>query len=507
MNEIVEMAYALFAKNFVDFIVYVAIAFTFLVGVFKCIFPLNKSAGYLRRAIRTLDKMQKKDNARPVWQNELFMGKKMQSTWRRFLYAAKERQTRGVSCDVCDYINDDSAIYAFGNYSLSEVVPTLLTSLGILGTFIGLMRGLGGLDISDASKTMESIPVMIGGMSFAFSTSIAGIGCSIFYNVFFRIAQGKAMKALDEFQSVFSQLVMEYPLDEETYAICQREDQVAYLRNTLSGVAGQVADRVSEAVERSFVPITNAMHHFIMGQTQSQMEGIAHISRQFIDHMTGSLSDQFLQLGNALSQINRTAQESQRQYVQATAATENILKELSTTQRVTEGIIGRFENYIQVLNKGRQHEETFVMQANEVLQSLTHSALEQKKQLENLYIVQEDVVNSINEYANRSKQTMQTICDRSDYVNRMAQGTSRDLQESTKELRASYVDFAQNISAGMQNTLKEFDNSMQKMLFTFGQVQISTANGNGDVIGALSDLEQTLRGIELLLKQTQSGKE
>ena len=82
---------------------------------------------------------------------------------------------RGLNCNVEDYVNDDTVIYAVGHAQLAEVVPGLLTSLGILGTFIGLMRGLSGLDLNDAAKTMESIPQLIGGMTYAFTTSIAQV--------------------------------------------------------------------------------------------------------------------------------------------------------------------------------------------------------------------------------------------------------------------------------------------------------------------------------------------
>lgn len=57
-----------------------------------------------------------------------------------------------------------------------EVTPTLLTTLGILGTFLGIAIGLLGFD---ASHIESSIPLLLGGLKQAFTTSIIGILLSI----------------------------------------------------------------------------------------------------------------------------------------------------------------------------------------------------------------------------------------------------------------------------------------------------------------------------------------
>ncbi|QGU33735.1 hypothetical protein [Thermochromatium tepidum] len=53
-----------------------------------------------------------------------------------------------------------------------QATPTLLTTLGILGTFLGIAIGL--LDF-DASRIEDSIPLLLEGLRLAFITSIVGI--------------------------------------------------------------------------------------------------------------------------------------------------------------------------------------------------------------------------------------------------------------------------------------------------------------------------------------------
>ncbi|PZX14950.1 MotA/TolQ/ExbB proton channel family protein [Breznakibacter xylanolyticus] len=59
-----------------------------------------------------------------------------------------------------------------------ESIPTVFTTLGILGTFVGIYFGLQNFDVD---KITESIPSLLDGMKTAFSTSIWGIVLSLIF--------------------------------------------------------------------------------------------------------------------------------------------------------------------------------------------------------------------------------------------------------------------------------------------------------------------------------------
>lgn len=65
-------------------------------------------------------------------------------------------------------------------HGLTSYTPTLLTTIGILGTFAGIIAGLLGFDID---KIDESIGLLLGGLKTAFTTSLAGMVLSILYKV------------------------------------------------------------------------------------------------------------------------------------------------------------------------------------------------------------------------------------------------------------------------------------------------------------------------------------
>ena len=60
-----------------------------------------------------------------------------------------------------------------------QITPNMLTSLGILGTFVGIVLGLSDLELSDRELMQQGIQTLIEGMGTAFITSVAGILGSI----------------------------------------------------------------------------------------------------------------------------------------------------------------------------------------------------------------------------------------------------------------------------------------------------------------------------------------
>src|SRR5690606_19842245 len=68
-------------------------------------------------------------------------------------------------------------IYKDTHPRYQQFAPGLLTTLGILGTFVGISIGLANFDANDIDG---SIPPLLDGLKTAFITSIVGIALSIF---------------------------------------------------------------------------------------------------------------------------------------------------------------------------------------------------------------------------------------------------------------------------------------------------------------------------------------
>ena len=306
-----EQLLSLLGTNLVDFLVYGAIALVVLVGVCKCIYPVFRNGSLLNRAVAKLEKTAG-NNQRPSWREPRFLGRALRNEWQKFLLNAGQLDVRGMPCDIEDYINEDSVIDKPGHSQLAELIPSLLTSLGILGTFIGLMEGLTSVNFSDAQGTMDSIPLLLTGMRFAFATSVAGITCSLLFNMFYRMSVGRACRALDSFDEAFYELAMPRPLSPEVQLICQKQDEEERLARIAEAVGNRLSSSLEMAVSRAMDPLTKSLDTFIQGATQEQVEGVRRIVGQFVSQMNAQLSGQMTTLGHTMEMVSQGQLQTQK---------------------------------------------------------------------------------------------------------------------------------------------------------------------------------------------------
>ena len=353
-----------------DYVVYGAIAIVTLIGLFKCLIPLWRTTSALRRAITRLQDNAGKQLDKPVWQESRFVGRRLKNSWLRFLQNAEQLDRRGLPTNVEDYINDDTVTHGPGNAGLAERIPNLLTSLGILGTFMGLSRGLSSLNFADSARLISGIPDLLSGMRFAFGTSVAGISCSLVFNMLNRISQGSSYRAIDDFVTSFTQLAMSRPLDNDVQMIIQNQDRNFMLQGINETLADRLAENVGRSISRSLNPVAESMDRFIVGTTRNQIEGVNQIVNRFLSEMDRSMGNQF----SSLSQTMNALEQSQLRAYQSTtdnlSAAEGIVRNAQSLQDITSHALDKFDVYMRQINKVRERDENFERRSADLLNDM-----------------------------------------------------------------------------------------------------------------------------------------
>lgn len=480
MTDILNML----AASLADVLVYGAIAVITIVGFVKCIFPSRGCARLLRRAVRRLEVMTIRDGTTPVWQDPLFLGKPMQTAWRRFLVNAEQLDSRGINCDVEDYINDDTVIYAHSHTQLGDVIPGILTSLGILGTFIGLVRGLGALDLSTADNTMKGISDMISGMNFAFGTSIAGCACSLLFNILNRAGIGSVQNALDSFYEAFTEFVMQRPLSDNVQAICQQEDRAAFLRHAVSELGRTMTEGVGNAVNASMAPVTQSVSRYIALETEKQLEGLDRIVSGFVSRMNSALDSQLIHLGQTLSAVNQSQAVDRQAMDTSLSAASDILEGMQQVSALMQHVAGRLEEYARESESAWQDQQSFAGQTQQLLQGMHEAAEEQMNYIASLRAAQEGLQTGMQQYADWSGRVLEAVHQQSRDTGEAAVQVSQAMQTSSRDLSESYASFVESISGGLSRTMGLFEENMH---------------------GMISLLDSKLESIEKTARSVQSG--
>lgn len=352
-----------------EWLVYCAIAVVTLIGICKCIYPMLRNASLLNRAVVKLEKTTAAGE-RPAWREPRFLGRALRPQWQQFLLNAGQLDIRGMACDTRDYINEETAIDQPGHAQLAELIPSLLTSLGILGTFLGLMEGLTSVDFSNAEGTLTSIPTLLGGMRFAFATSVAGIACSLAFNMGNRIASGHALRALNNFEEAFYELAMPRPLDADVQLLCSKQDEEERMNRMAQTIGSQVASALEVSLSQTFTPMTRTMDSFMRGATVEQAEAMRSVVNQFFQQMNASLNGQLTAISDAMSIVNQGQLQTQKNLQSTLNMTQNMNENARTMQLVSGEISTNLKEICQRLDQQVADQQNRLENAEQATQDL-----------------------------------------------------------------------------------------------------------------------------------------
>jgi methyl-accepting chemotaxis protein len=160
------------------------------------------------------------------------------------------------SVDAFEIFTDDRLAAGLSSNRIFQALPGILTGLGVLGTFIGLQLGIGGLDLQDLTKLETSIVPLIQGCAVAFSTSVWGVGTGLLFSFLEKLLEGLANRKVRRLQQQIDSLVPRY-VPEEAMADLARSSRSS--EDLLKGLAVAIGNEMQKAIGRLGTEIKDAV--------------------------------------------------------------------------------------------------------------------------------------------------------------------------------------------------------------------------------------------------------
>ena len=468
---------------FPDGVIYLLIAMVFVVGVFKCCRPLFRNAGALRRGARLLVESTKAKNPRPSWNDPDFLGKRLQPIWRQFLQSTDVARSKGVMTDVADYIDDDTIVDGLGKSSLADMIPGLCTSLGILGTFVGLVMGLEGLDLMDIDSYLQ----LTSGISIAFYTSIVGIIASLVFNIINRMAVGRAQAALDHFISTFYKHAIPQPVDASTQILTYEREQADALSQFAEDMSVRMAGEINHAISTAMSPVQRSMEDFLNVATRAQVDGLDYVVARFIDRMNVALEGQLHRLGEALAQTAEGQFQAHQDLRGAVESISGLTQSVTEVQGISEQLIQKFAAYTTDMENAYKQVSITQNDAVELLEAMSQSSTRQARYLSALQEYQAKLQESFQDYTLWTDKFVGGLEERTAAQNETLEQISMEMRASSDLLRGAYKSFVESIELGLANALGLFDENMQNLTH--------------QMHGTLSDIQETMISLEAAMKR------
>jgi len=188
-----------------------------------------------------------------------------------------------------------------------SITPSALTTLGILGTFIGILLGLAQFDVNAIDK---SVPALLDGMKLAFATSITGIGSSLFFKgtaAFLekagandsQVTPSDILNTLNSISEKTSQAAEDNKTSMEELRNAISSDKDSSLITQVQKLRSTVSDGQDELIKE----FKDFASHMAENNQKALIEALESVIRDFNEKLTEQFGENFKQLNLAVEKL------------------------------------------------------------------------------------------------------------------------------------------------------------------------------------------------------------
>lgn len=455
----------------------------YAVGMFGGMFRMNDLSRAFRDAADELkDIFQspgKIDTSKLSSLNGIFHHRYLDDKMQAFTDTISQSQ-EGIG-DIEEYLNEED-VDEHIHKRLLEMVPDIFTSLGILGTFVGLVWGLKNFEPSNYEAMTTSVASLVDGIKVAFLTSIYGIAMSIVYSCGMKSEYSSLTSNLQSFLDRFHTYVMPTAESESmNILVASQKNQTAAMEQMAEKFSVQMADSFEKVITPTFQKMNDSLDVLVNSVTKCQEDAIKEILDTFLKEMNLSFKTQFEDFGRALTQL-KDAQTDNTNY------TTNLYQSMS--RQLSEAYAEHEHMMRSMLEDTSAAQKDYLDMAGRILKDNQAIQKEQQADYQHLADYLKEAESSSAKFWVACNQTMQK------YVEAAAQGM--DKITASGKRNAELAQANQQVVAEFDARLQEFMNYQKLSYKTMDQVRRLLA----DISAAGSSKNVTLTAGQMTQKQS-----
>lgn len=352
-----------------------------------------------------------------------------------------------------------------------DSIPTLLTSIGILGTFFGIVLALLAFDDSDIKSHINDI---ISGMKTAFITSVTGLLLSIILKIWASIHQDKSENLdLDQVDASNILKFIEHHLTEQT----NTQKKTAVIHEELLQALTTHHEYVKQNNQQFAANLWDKLEKTAQILTKSATEEVILALNQLIKDFNHQLTEQF---GENFKQLNHTVfgliqwQENYKQQLeQMQVQYQNHTNAVAATQQAIDNI---HDNLSHIAHHAQSIPDSMERLAAAI--GLSHT------QIDTLY-------DHLAAFADMKDKAVAALPSLSEQIDTMLQG----MDDASQKLTEQFHQIHQSIKAQpsiMQSTTQELKNTLERLV---GQLEIDIKNITEKHAGSIKEQMNQLSNI------------
>lgn len=376
-----------------------------------------------------------------------------------------------------------------------EYAPTLMTALGILGTFVGVVIGLLHFDTTNIE---HSIPVLLGGLKTAFITSIVGMVGALAFNILDRLlpsskANGIASAVTVTPDHIHEVLQSQHKLLERIAFGFDGNDEVSLvgqlklLRTDMSDISKSQRKYHEDFSDKLWVELTHFGDLMAKGATEQIIEALRKVIVDFNNNLTEQFGENFKALDSSVKKLVEW-QDAYKDQVDVMG--EQYKQSVDSLMETKQSVAGIWEECKEI--------PLAMAELRDVLQVNHHQIGELSRHLEAFAILRDKAIEAVP--AIQSK-----LDEVGDHLKAGALSVSTSLEQTGGQLLIN----ANAMRIALDEGAEGFRNSVTQTQQSFASMAHDVANSSESLTTTLGDTVEEMKSsaVELLNAMQNSVKE
>ena len=389
--------------------------------------------------------------------------------------------------------------------TLVDNAPSILTSLGILGTFTGIFVGLLDFDIRTINK---SVPLLLEGLKVAFGTSILGLAGAVAFRilkpVLAQVSVSEDASVKDILESLQTMTVAVETAEKsniqgfEKLRAALTDDSDSSVSGQLQRMRANLADLEKATVngfEAQIKEFREFSQHISKAFSEALIEELKAVIREFNEKISEQFGDNFKKLNEAVGRLVEWQENYKQQLKDLKEAFDASVASIQSTQTAvsniensTSAISGHMEQFSEI-------NESLQKQLAELYRGLSSLSEMRSKAEEAVPVISEKIesmTNTISEAVNLQKNSVEQVTEAvksvSNELDQTIKSVGDEINNSLSEQRESHRQMLDGLQSALNETLQNATNQMN------------------DAIGQLDEaMQQEIEGVVRTMAENLSG--
>ena len=490
--------------DFIINLIFDALAAIFILIYFLgCAGPAARMASALNRVKN--DILCAEEEPKALWaryskNNAPFGNRRLDARYGAYLRELRRLYKQNAitaDCDIDEYINEEQ-IYSAVNKPFCDQLGGIMSGLGILFTFIGLVYGLRNFDASTVDMMQTSTQALMAGIKIAFLTSIFGLIYSLLFNIFYKRLVKNCVEAVYAFQDAYTECVR--PSNEhgaENAMLRLQTEQNAALER----FGSSVGEQVSEAVITLMKPSVDKMHDAIVQYTtvaiEDQRAGMEKVVRYFLESMNGSMGSIFTQMKaridelavweqdmidsirNMTDNMGSTTQSLAEAQTSAQAITRSMSDYTAKIEALTaaqDQVIARMEAFVAQSGVSQEQQAAYIEKLSAAGQAAEDNTRSSLRVAESVADIAARIHAESESYAGRLSEASVKISAAAESVKAVSDTVASDMTASAQRLEQAAADMEGGLSRTVNESLSAMDTSLEKLSAALDSISAASDN-------------------------------